>query len=283
MKAVKVCIILWFISCAMQLFAQDEPGGTKESPAQPPPDPYPRDPLPYPHIREADVVWSKVIWRRIDMRQKFNLPFYYPFIPKNGRKNFITVIKEAIKSDFLTVYEYNLIDDHFSVPLSIEDALAAFADSITIKDVDKFGNEITVRKLVQAETQDIYELDIKEIWFLDRERSVLDVRIIGICPVWYQLPDANSPQPVRKPLFWIYYPAARKVLVNSYVFNRHNDVERLSYDDLFAKRMFDSYIYKESNVYDRLISDYAVGIEALIESQRIKRNIRGLEMDLWEY
>ena len=47
--------------------------------------------------------------------------------------------------------------------------------------------------------------------------------------------------------------------------------------------MFNSYIYKESNVYDRKISDYAKGMDALLESERIKNDIFLYEHDLWEY
>ena len=37
-----------------------------------------RKPIPYPHVREADVMWAKKVWRVIDLREKINLPLYYP-------------------------------------------------------------------------------------------------------------------------------------------------------------------------------------------------------------
>ena len=39
-----------------------------------------REPTPYPALREADVMWSRKIWREIDLRQKINHPFYYPAV-----------------------------------------------------------------------------------------------------------------------------------------------------------------------------------------------------------
>ena len=30
--------------------------------------------IPYEYVREADVIWSKRVWRTIDMREKFNHP-----------------------------------------------------------------------------------------------------------------------------------------------------------------------------------------------------------------
>ena len=85
------------------------------------------------------------------------------------------------------------------------------------------------------------------------------------------------------PLFWVYYPEARKLLANSEVFNRENDAARLSFDDMFQKRLFGSYIYKESNVYDRRIEDYRTGINALLESEKIKEDISNFEHDMWEF
>ena len=34
--------------------------------------------VPYEYVREADVAWSKRVWRVIDLREKFNHPLYYP-------------------------------------------------------------------------------------------------------------------------------------------------------------------------------------------------------------
>ena len=46
--------------------------------------------------------------------------------------------------------------------------------------------------------------------------------------------------------------------------------------------MFSSYIHKETNVYDRQVDSYEKnGVRALIESERIKEDIRNFEHDLW--
>src|SRR5690606_2986551 len=52
------------------------------------------------------------------------------------------------------------------------------------------------------------------------------------------------------PAFWIYFPEARHVFVNKEVMNRHNDATGLSYDDVFIKRLFSSYIVKQSSTDD---------------------------------
>jgi hypothetical protein len=52
---------------------------------------------------------------------------------------------------------------------------------------------------------------------------------------------------------------------------------------LFEARLFESYIYKESNVYDRGIQEYATGMDALLESDKIKYEMFNYEHDLWNY
>jgi gliding motility associated protien GldN len=85
------------------------------------------------------------------------------------------------------------------------------------------------------------------------------------------------------PIFWAHYPSLRNQLVKQEVFNPRNDAIRFTWDDLFEMRMFSSYIYKESNVFDRRIQDYATGVDALRESDRIKQDIFNFEHDLWSY
>jgi hypothetical protein len=57
----------------------------------------------------------------------------------------------------------------------------------------------------------------------------------------------------------------------------------MSFDDIFIRRMFSSYIYKESNVKDLRIEDYAAGRDILVEADRIKYQIVDFEQALWEY
>ena len=59
-----------------------------------------RNPVPYTPLREADVMWSKRIWRTVNMREKMNHPFYYPEKPTNGRFSFMHIIFSAIEFEF---------------------------------------------------------------------------------------------------------------------------------------------------------------------------------------
>jgi gliding motility associated protien GldN len=110
----------------------------------------------------------------------------------------------------------------------------------------------------------------------------MDVRILGICPV-KNLYDENDNQIGVTEMFWIYFPEARPVFAQAEVFNRNNSAEKRTYDELFWKRMFGSYIIKEENVYNRDIIKYASGMDALLEAERIKNELFEFEHDLWEF
>jgi gliding motility associated protien GldN len=176
----------------------------------------------------------------------------------------------------------------------IEDKFGAVDQTVLVEDVENPG--MTIEKKIEGEIhlKEVKQVLLKELWFFDKQRSVMEVRIIGICPVRVYEKDATasgdpeaeegSQTMLRKQLFWIYFPEARKLLANHEVFNPNNDAERKSFDDIFFKRMFSSYIYQESNAYNnRTVSDYTVGLESLLEAERIKESIFNYEQDLWEY
>ncbi|MFI5218505.1 MAG: gliding motility protein GldN [Bacteroidia bacterium] len=241
----------------------------------------------YPYLREADVMWSKKIWRVIDLKEKMNLPFGYPLSKTmKDRKSLIDIIFDAVEEG--TLQAYATLDDEFTMPMT-EDMLnkvgGAGIDSTTYTDPEPPYNEIDTVIIRTFSRDKVIGYRIKEEWFFDKQRSVMDVRIIGIAPLIFEVDEkGNTREGAKKvPIYWIYFPEARKIFANAECFNRGNDAERRTYDDIFQKRMFSSYIMKESNVFDRRIEDYRQGMDALLEAQRIKDQITNMEHDMWEY
>jgi len=241
--------------------------------------------VPYPSLREADVMWSRRIWRTIDLREKMNQFFYYPQEPTNGRKNFITIIMDAVLKDKV-VAAYDPMYDDFKIKLTLGEVAGIGADTIQKTQQRPFPPyedfDTTIIKTLDVTT--IKKFKIKEDWFFDKQRSVLEVRIIGICPVRERLDPQTGEFRGYSDMFWIYFPELRRVLANEEIYNRFNNIaQQITYDDVFMKRLFASYIAKEDNVYDRRIEDYLKnGLEALLESEEIKDKIRNFEHDLWE-
>jgi gliding motility associated protien GldN len=241
--------------------------------------------IPYTHLREADVMWSKRVWRVIDLREKMNHPLYYPASPILDRKSLFDVIRDAaMKDGTITCFDNPATDDEFRYEMTkseIEKKLYKW-DTLQVEDpVTGQTNPAPVKN--ETGSNLVWKYWIKEDWFFDKQRSVLDVRIIGLCPIIEKKTETGESTGADQALFWIYFPEARPIFANQEVYMRHNDAERRTLEDIFWKRMFSSYVRKETNVYDRAIIEYKVGIDALLESDRVKEDIFKYEHDLFHF
>lgn len=248
---------------------------------------YKRKPTPLPYVREADVMWSKMVWRIIDLREKMNQTLYFPTKEIQGRRNLVNLFVEGIKDGKLTAYDAKE-DDEFKVPMTFEqvkEAFGATTRTMKVRDIDT-GEMVDKPVTGEVRSEEVKQFMIKEEWYFDKQTSTLNVRVIGICPIkeYFRDEDVNQETVVRRQLFWIYYPEARELMAVNEVYNPMNTARNSSYDDIFLKRRFNSYIVKESNIYDnRNISQYLVGKDAMIESKRIESEIFDYEQNLWEY
>lgn len=243
-------------------------------------------PLTYPPLREADVYWEKRIWRVVDLREKVNQPLYFPETPQGRWISLMQVLWDAILGGEITAYEYTPSTDNFEalIPLTANQIEQKLTDTVPrqVVDPDDPNGFITQMMAEPFEPNDVVRYLIKEDWIFDKQRSDMQVRILGICPVRINY-DENGLQRGYDNLFWLYFPEIRPLLARFEIFNRHNSAARLSFDEFFLTRQFSSFITKEDNVYNREILDYAVGIDALLESDRIKDELRNFEGELWVY
>lgn len=236
---------------------------------------------PYANLREADVMFSKRVYREIDLRDRMNRVYASP------KARLIDVIMEAVTAGELTAYANptggNPKENEFTTILKPEEAVAKFADSVLVPVFDPNTGEQTGTEVKPGEfnPDSVVKFQIKEDWIFDKQRSVFEPRIIGIAPM-VKIQAAGQDLGMQ-PAFWLYFPEARHVFVTKEVVSRSNDATGLSYDDIFMKRIFASYIVKESNPDDLRIKDYAQGIDRLYESERVKKELLDFEHDLWSY
>ncbi|MFP4525994.1 MAG: gliding motility protein GldN [Bacteroidales bacterium] len=241
-----------------------------------------KEPLEYSHLREADVMWSKKLWQMIDCRKKMNHPLYFPTRDMRDRKSLIQLIVHGIQEEGLTVYESDLFKEDGI--LSEDEALTelgAGTETTEVQQDDGSVEEEEVERGVQWD--EVTQYLVKEQWYFDKKHSTLKVRILGICPI-REYVDDDTGEKRKRMAFWVYFPEARPIFAKHEVFNRENDAQRISFDDFFHQRRFDSYVTKESNVYgNRDIQEYTTGENTLLEAEEIRNEVFEFEHDLWEY
>lgn len=239
--------------------------------------------IPYTHLREADVTWEKRVWRKVDMREKINQPLYFPKDVVVGRISLPQLVIKYILTGQIMAFE----EEDFQSPYEkaqISAKMVVQGDTTEVEEFDKDGNSFMVRKPGAVDSTWFFEtfssLSIKEDWFFDKQKSTLEVRIIGL---GFNAPIKGKEDLGEVSQFWVYFPACRPFFAKHEVFNMKNDSERRTFEDIFWKRQFSSIATKESNVYNRRIEDYTKGLDALLESDRIKSDIFRIEHDLWQF
>jgi len=235
-----------------------------------------RPPVPLAYIRESDVMFSWNVLRVIDLNQKPNLVFTYP------KSMLINTLMDALKGGELEGYLFKT-EELFPENAVTSDEIIATLESY---DTLLVTNPITLlpeQRIEKTEfnPEDVVKYRIKEEWVFDKQISTMVVRIIAIAPV--QNLKSEGQIVGELPMFWVYYPAIRNIIGSTEVFNWRNDGQKVSFDDIFIRRHFSSYIYKESNVKDLRIEDYAAGKDILREADKIKFKIIDFEQALWEY
>jgi gliding motility associated protien GldN len=234
-------------------------------------------------IREANVKMSKRIHRVIDTRFKQNKDMTWP---KNPFIDIVMLSATKGLGEFTKIPAYE--SESLDSLLTPADILAKMSYELSYQKDDPAnpGNMIDVTDTVPIELTDIIKFRIMEDWIFDANYSDFRPRIIAIAPV-YNIPTATFIDLGEAELFWVKMSDLQPIIAQQEIFNKHNNAAMLSYNHWFTMRMFDSYIVKESNVYDTDLKYYEElrddGIAALLESDKIKNNLFILEHDLWEY
>ncbi len=253
-------------------------------------------PLPYGYVDDRDILWSKMVWEYMDLNEKINLPFYYPAdtsnIDANRRSLFDTLLRGIKSGEIADVYD----DSYFTQRLTKKEILASLVKiDTTDAGIEKlnFGEplleeDINIRNLYSA---DIEAFRLKGLFYFDKRQGELKYRLLGLAPV---SPDVNFIDDNEGgvdiselvDLFWIWYPSTRDLMHNMKVFNPKNAAFPLSYDLLLTARRFNAIIYREENVYgNRDVKSYIKNnaLFQVLESIKIKEQIRDYEIDMWNY
>ncbi|GGK47563.1 MULTISPECIES: type IX secretion system ring protein PorN/GldN [Flavobacteriaceae] len=251
-------------------------------------------PLDYGYVDDRDILWSKVVWEYIDLNERINLPLYYPVdttTVAGDRRSLFDTLLRGIKNDEITeVYD----DSYFTAKMTkaeinrklfrVDTTDAGFDElNAGAINIDEYIDKINLT------SQDIEGFKIKGLWYFDKRQGELKYRLLALAPI---APDVQTMGredidiTEQLPLFWVWFPDARNLLHDMKVFNPKNSAFPISFDHILNARRFNSIIYREENIFgDRDVSDYVKGnsLFQVLESNKIKEQIRNKELDMWNY
>ncbi len=250
-------------------------------------------PLPYGYIDDRDILWSKVVWEYIDLNEKINLPFYYPIdtnnISSSRRSLYDTLLRGIRNGEIVDVYDDSYFEDKLTFN-DIQSRMSRVDTSDAGIELLNAGEVLTDEYVDRRDltSGDIAGLKIKGVWYFDKRQGELKYRLLGIAPV---APDVNfidqdGGAEDLVELFWVWYPGAREITHEMKVFNQKNSAYPISYDHLLNARRFVASIYREENIYgNRDVAEYIKGnaLFQVLESDKLKENIRNKELDMWNY
>lgn len=262
--------------------------------------------------RIDDIIWSRYVYRIIDMRYKQNYQLYFPTKPDDADyRSLFKVITDAVV-DGLPIYEKNMetikpdfkqepIDrKHIPTMFMADDPLADYSDDPTHFDIaesdamlihyDSVSDQLTSHNYAYEQlVKNQLKYLIQEVVFFDKHTSRLYSKIMGIAPLQSDKistrDNSNIMGSLRESImFWIPFDLLRPYLAMQYAIPNRNEVKRVTFDEFFQKHLYTSYIVGEGNMYNRWIPDYAkTEAEVRKEQERIANELLNFEQDLWEY
>jgi gliding motility associated protien GldN len=253
-------------------------------------------PLEYGYIDDRDLYWSKIVWEYVDLNERLNLPYYYPTdtmrISSDRRSLYDTLLRGIKQGKITEIYD----DSYFTAKLSFQEIqekmyrLDTLPEAYDILNSDPNADISEYIDKYNIDSEHIEGYKIKGVWYIDKRQGEMKYRLLGIAPIAPDVQtlgrddigDINE----KLPLFWVFYPDARQVMHDMKVFNPKNAAFPISFDHLLNAHRFSSLIYKEENIHgDREVKSYVKGnsLFQVLESEKLKDDIRNKELDLWNY
>ena len=226
-------------------------------------------------IREDDKMYQVSVWRRIDLREKYNVPLYGSGDAKEN--GVINQIYKAVKQNALEVFA----DENFTKPMSI----AQFDSTFWKTD---FQDSVFVKQL--------YFLDFKEDFVFDRQHSQFkfDIKFIQLVMPAETNADPNTGVGFQKTIGFIRY----KDFMNHFAkhpdarwLNFQNISKSLTYNEAFESRLFRSVVTRYTNQDEALVIDLVDKntpadrrkMQAYLDALAFEYQLLEFENSVWEW
>lgn len=228
---------------------------------------------------DADLAYSRDIYRQIDLSRPANTPLYFPEDVIDGKENLFRLIFRLVTEGRIPAYEYLDGREVFSDQYKID--VGEMLERFDIYHTEGSGNNKYVIAEADVPTNQVLNYYIIEKWEFDKRQNRMRTTVEAICPVLNRIGDFGGE--TRYPMFWVKFDQLRPWLASQYIFlNDDNNVERYSLDDYFSMTMYDADIYKTKNLRNLSMMQMYPDDEQLKAAQdSIDNRLRSFGKNLW--
>lgn len=233
---------------------------------------------------EADLQWSKTVYRSLDLTKGKNPALYYPEEPNEDGQSMFFIIMRLLANNQIPAYEY--LDgremfteeyrikvaemlDRFHVLYSEAKGSTEKNPRYAIEDADIPGNEILSYYIIEK-------------WSFDTRSNTMRSRVDALCPVLHRQ-DEFGGDPIRFPMFWVKLNDIRPYIAQQYVFtDDDNNLTRYNLDDFFKLNMYQGDIYKVKNLRNLSLMQLYPDPKDLKHAQdSIEERLHRFDKNLW--
>ncbi|MFZ9848220.1 MAG: gliding motility protein GldN [Flavobacteriales bacterium] len=220
-------------------------------------------------LQENEVMWSKRVWRIVDMRESSNKMLLNPRISKEI--NLMNFVRNSVFLNYMNAYS----DDDFKQKLNAQQIRKAF----TKYDSSNVGGKLKVDSSA-LNMNSIKRFLIKEDYYFNKRNSSMQVKILGLAPLVDEFDSAGMYLGERQ-LFWLYYPSIRCCLNQRKI--RLNNDSIVYLESFFSKRLFSSEVYFVSVIQHENLPKKRKRENNKLEMDNRRDKIRNGENDYWEH
>lgn len=232
----------------------------------------------------GDLLWTREIYRTLDLKEAKNAALYYPVEPVGNRVNLFTFIFKLLAENKIPAYEYRLD----GTEVLTEDNRIRFKDLLDrfhIYYEEQIEKRDTSFRIDNSDipSSEVLSYFIKENWYFDQRSSTMNAQVTAICPVLHRTGDFSM-DVVKSPMFWLDYNDIAPYLVQMPVMTSDlNNTSNLNANDFFVSRLYKGDIYKTTNMLNQTLSQYCTTDSALVkEQERIEGQLQAFDDNLWE-
>lgn len=230
----------------------------------------------------SHATWIREVFREVDLKKGRNGALLYPVQPSGNRMNLYTMIFKLMGEGKLTGYNFTRGENQE------ENTKEDFKDVLERLEIPfkQNGNIFTYDEF-SIPSNEVQKYYVKEAWYFDQSNSVLDVKVIAICPVIMReefFDDFNiGGQALPQPQFWIPYEQIRPYAARMPVMvSDKNNVMNKTIDDFFRLRLYEGDIYKTTNMENKFMAEiYKTPEELEAGRQKIEKELRQFDQQLW--